>query len=561
MTSNLFPSSNQANHRSAHENDIRNKTQEINIHNNFFDAQKKYIKHQEEMKSFHDESSIQNHLRSIPIQYIPSINYPYSPLLIDDIFSKNTSDFLKNLYFTLAVPIEIATVCMLSAVCTATRGRVSVRLSSLHREILTEYFLISAPSDSGRNNTAHLFRNALLKAHESMIRDKKILNSNTSRQIIKNISNKRKKMIVNEIEKNISQDDDIFLEMLKQKDAIESIEKLSSHTHQINLIIDTPTAASLIRSLETQDEFICIFDVEGRFLEKLKYENIENIIIKSYDGESYLGGSDRKLNIRLNSPVMSICLLTNPETYQNFYQDENVVKSDISSRFLPIFLGQSFLKQNLSEDSSKGIQEWLQKKILSIMSIERPRTDNSEKIFNEIILSAEAKEYFSYFRGRNDVEALVSGKNYAHRAFNNRKPSHLIRLAGILHILENDQFIDNEISAKTMKSADMLLKFFDVYAQSAFDNQYQKSINVANKILNWIYRHKKSSFEEREAQRGVGRCTIEEIRSGIDILEKNLYLGRLHLKNLKFIVNPNFITPTNLISTIPISGSSGIDYS
>ncbi|GFZ90456.1 hypothetical protein GCM10011497_20060 [Elstera cyanobacteriorum] len=561
MVSYPFPSSNQPNHYSTHENDIKNKTQSINIHNNFFDAQKRYIKHQEEIKSLHDELSIQNYLRSIPTQYIPSIDYPRSPLLIDDIFSKNTSDFLKNLSTTLAVPIEIATVCMLSTVCTATRGRVSVRLSSLHKEVLTEYFLISAPSDSRKDNTAHFFRNTLLKAHESMVPDKKILNSNTFREIIKRMSSKRKKMIENEIEKNISQDCDIVAEILKQKNAIELIEKTSSCAHQIKLIIDTPTATSLIRALNTQDEFICIFDVEGRFLEKIKHENIQNIIIKSYDAESYLGGSDIKLNVDLNSPITSMCLLTNPEIYQDFYQDENIMRSDISSRFLPIFLGQSFIEKNLSEDISEEIQEWLQKKIRSIMSVERPRSDNSEKIFNEIILSTEAKEYFSYFRGRNDVEAFVSGKNYAHRAFKNRKPSHLIRLAGILHILENDQFIDNEISAKTIKSADILLKFFDVYAQSAFDNQYQKSLNVANKILNWIYRHKKSSFEERDAQRGVGRCTIEEIRSGIDILETNLYLGRLHLKNLKFVVNPNLITQTNLISPNPNIGSSGIDYS
>ncbi len=126
-------------------------------------------------------------------------------------------------------------------------------------------------------------------------------------------------------------------------------------------------------------------------------------------------------------------------------------------------------------------------------------------------------------------------------AFGEKLAGHAVRLAGALHLLKYDVPHDHEIDAATIDGGIALAEFFAKHASVAFDKSHLQGIVYAKKILNWLDHHRKDQFTEREADRGVGHCKIVDIRAGMDVLEKNGFIGRYWTtKRTYCIVNPKY---------------------
>jgi hypothetical protein len=73
-----------------------------------------------------------------------------------------------------------------------------------------------------------------------------------------------------------------------------------------------------------------------------------------------------------------------------------------------------------------------------------------------------------------------------------------------------------------------LADFFRQHAAVAFDPTARRGIVVGRKILSWIQRDRRIEFKDRDAQRGAcsGRGKVEEVRAGLDILERHNLIRR-----------------------------------
>ncbi len=149
------------------------------------------------------------------------------------------------------------------------------------------------------------------------------------------------------------------------------------------------------------------------------------------------------------------------------------------------------------------------------------------------------QEYFN-FSHRVGIQTH-DGKFKDCEAFADKLAGHAVRLSGAVHFLKHDTPWEEPIDSSAMRAGIALAEFYAEHAKFAFDKKQNDSVVYARKILKWVKRHRKATFGQREAQRGVGHCKINQIEAGIDLLLKNSYLAQ-HLNykgKLVYIVNPN----------------------
>jgi len=149
------------------------------------------------------------------------------------------------------------------------------------------------------------------------------------------------------------------------------------------------------------------------------------------------------------------------------------------------------------------------------------------------------QEYIMY-RQRVDIQR-DDGKYHNCEALASKLHGHAIRLAAGIHFLKNDTPWDALIDSASMRGGIKLANFYAEHAIFAFDKKQNDSSVYARKILKWAKRHRRAIFEQRDAQRGVGHCKIDQIEAGIDLLLRNNYLApHLNYKGkMLYIVNPN----------------------
>ena len=133
-------------------------------------------------------------------------------------------------------------------------------------------------------------------------------------------------------------------------------------------------------------------------------------------------------------------------------------------------------------------------------------------------------------------------------AFGEKLAGYSVRLAGALHLLNNNIPHEHKIDATTMEAGIGLAEFFAQHAIIAFDKSHLQGIKYAKKILRWMERHRMAQFTERDAQRGVGHCEIKDIRHGLDVLEKHGYIGLyLTQKRTYCIANPTCLVDSSFL--------------
>lgn len=163
----------------------------------------------------------------------------------------------------------------------------------------------------------------------------------------------------------------------------------------------------------------------------------------------------------------------------------------------------------------------------------------SREIKNLKMTDGAYKEYILY-RQRVEIDKY-NGKYSDCEAVASKLHGQSIRLSAAINFLKSDCPWEKPIDSSSMRSGIALANFYAEHAMFAFDKKQNDSVVYARKILKWVKRRRKATFEQREAQRGVGHCKINQIEAGIDLLLRNSYLAQyLNYKGkMIYIVNPN----------------------
>ena len=447
---------------------------------------------------------------------------------------------------SLQVPIEAVAPALFGVAFIAARGNYKIKVKSDYHEILTSYIVVVIPSGGRKSAIVYLFRKPInkIEADRQMDFDENATSRKSDSEALVAIKRKVKKKLIKELDFDIESLDDI---KVVRKQLSEKLEILERETQQSEarpkLLIDSPTSKELAMEMGRQNEAIGIFEAEGGIWKHRVRPSEDNILLKGFTGEPF-GDETTKDSVNMQKPCLAICTYVQEVVAEKLYSNDALKCDGLLPRILTVFVS----KNNVSRDPNpRDVSDELVKiysdKINSLFNIQRPKGQEGERTFHVLELTDEARQSWRGYAARI-AERVSAGLFKDFEAFGEKLAGHAVRLAGALHLLKYDVPHDHQIDAATMNAGVALAEYFANHAIVAFDKRHLQGIKFAKKILNWMDRHRKAQFTEREIHRGVGHCEIVDIRAGLNVLERHGYIGCYPtVKRTYCLVNPNLYSP------------------
>lgn len=154
-------------------------------------------------------------------------------------------------------------------------------------------------------------------------------------------------------------------------------------------------------------------------------------------------------------------------------------------------------------------------------------------------------------RLRPDVGDLHAVVDWANKA-----RSHLIRLAGLLHVAKTGR-IEGEIDLGVMADAIGLFEYFGSHTRKAFaEMSASADAHIARRLLAWLRRKRLATFTTREAFQQLKNSAVQQVsdvQAAITVLEECGYVqaearpqerGRGQAPSPRYLVNPVVVAET-----------------
>jgi hypothetical protein len=224
------------------------------------------------------------------------------------------------------------------------------------------------------------------------------------------------------------------------------------------------------------------------------------------------------------------------------YDNVELAGHGLTARMLPVFVpSQKGMERGYATEIPADLLVWYREHIRQLLKIKRPvpAVGENTRTFHTLVLSSSANARIRRYSS-NINEQIRNGQFEKLPAFGAKLAGHAVRLAGAIHLMTHTEPQSEEIDDRSMQAGVAWAEYFRVHAEAAFIPEARYGIAYAHKILNWIKRHNRLTFTERDAQHGIGRCVIAQIRAGIAELEKCNYL-RTYIANEKLlcVVHPS----------------------
>lgn len=460
-----------------------------------------------------------------------------------DCFPDEAKQLIKSVAHALQVQLEAVGTTLLGAIFIAARGNFKVTVKDRYFEALTEYLMVSLPSGGLKSAILDTFR-AIFDDIEKDLQAKYNISINKKESELE---------VLKAIVKNIKAE---YLCNIKTTDAQKIKTKANTMAKELEpikkgirdiinakprLLIDSPTMKELAMEMSRQGEAIGLFEAEGGIFKYRLRANHDNVLLKGYTMEAFDESTYTNGSIAMRHPCLAICALVQPGIAEDFYGDESFKDHGFVQRFLPVFPSkiQEWKVEQISLNPE--IFELYEKKIKTLLKIKRPKGQAGGRTLHELKLEPESLSLFEKFAA--EVKSRVhAGAFKGCEAFGNKLAGHAVRLAGAMHLLQHDEPHRSKINGFSMEAGIALARFYEAHVKFICDSDRVKCQYYGKKILKWMDKHKKTSFSERDACRGVGHCKVIDIRTGLSLLEKHHYLTQYHKSTGQVIVvvNPNY---------------------
>lgn len=443
----------------------------------------------------------------------------------------------------LNVRIEPAATLLLASTIIATRGKFKIEVRKNHLEPFTEYFIVVMPSGEKKSPLLESYKYGFDNIVEALQAEyeKNVPNKRRLEKMYKKLERK----LLNDLMKGVDLEtiSDINLGMKEVDDALAPLkEKLNELPSRPMIFNDFPTMKKLAQNMQAQLEFLAIFDAEAGLWKSRVNGHDDTILLKGYTMEYFGNETATNGSVTMTSPCLTICSLIQPGVAFNLYSKEDLKDDGLLPRILPLFcLSKPRIQGSKPRHPNSELTELYETKINWIFKYCWASNANGNNRTIEI-LNMTDNAYAAYVKYSDMVNLQSDEGRFKHcKAFANKLAGHAVRLAGAIHFLKHDTPWEEPIDSSAMMAGIELAEFYAEHAIFAFDKRQNDSVVYARKILKWVKRQHKTTFGQREAQRGVGHCKINQIEAGIDLLLKNNYLAQ-HLNykgNVVYIVNPN----------------------
>lgn len=420
--------------------------------------------------------------------------------------------------------LQGACACLLGLTFVAARGNWSAKDAYGNGQTLNDGMILSAPSGWGKSKMLEIFATPFTKFEAQLQRDYFAShNASHSKAGLLGLKAVEQSLLASirkacrktgDPEAAVEAFQDQLAEVLEQKERLESeIETVP------RLILDRVTMEQLSHELAAQGNVAAIIGDEGGILRQIRPDNCD-IFVKGATGEASSTSTLGSGMVAIPHPCLAVLLLVQPSKLEFLFGNDKLVGCGVAARFLPVlpFIGPNgIMKPNNRVDGT-----WFYKKAHSLLvKRERIRIGKETRPRYTLEIGVEATallDDFNVFEGKTTGERDDIPDGMRH--FLDRLPWHAKNLAGALHLLKYPDPEEHAIDEETMAGGIAFAKFFRSHAEVAYDPTSRDGVVFAPKILKWMRRNHLPWFTVREACRGVGHCKAEQIRAGLDELER-----------------------------------------
>lgn len=445
---------------------------------------------------------------------------------------------------SLQVSIEAVAPALLGASFIGGRGNFVIEVKNGYQEALTAYICVIVPSGGRKSAIINFFRKPLneIEADLQIAFDGRAPNRKIDLEILEEIKKKIKAKFMKELNPESLENYKEHSKQLAEK--LEPIEReIKKSKPRPKLLIDSPTPKELSMEMARQDEAIGIFEAEGGIWKHRVRPSDNVIFLKGYTMEPF-GDETTTGSVSMQRPCLAICSYVQRLVAEKLYSNKALQDDGLLPRILPVFVSKPHgYRDPNPRDVSDELVKIYSDKIHSLLSIQRPTGQEGERTFYVLKLTDEARKSWQYY-ANGIADRIHDGYFYDFDAFGEKLAGHAVRLAGALHLLKYDVPHEHEIDATTMEAGIALADFFDNHVRIAFDKRRLLTLKYAKKILNWMVRQRDDEFTERQAQRGVGHCEIEDIRPALIMLEDHGHIG---LYGKHCIKNPYYLNKFSML--------------
>ncbi len=352
------------------------------------------------------------------------------------------------------------------------------------------------------------------------------------------------------------------LEALEKKKDVtaEDIAKLQTEISNIpqsnfrRIVVDDITPESLVHQLEENGTLLMISDeagMLGNFSGRYS-NNVPNLdlLLKSWNGETYISDRATRASIVLKKPYMSICLACQPYVFDSMINNSAFSGSGLIARFVYCFpVSNIGTRKYDTQAVPEAVSDNYQKLIYKLLGTKF--TYHDEK---ELYLHFDGKAYNEFVQYYNDYiePQLITDMAFC-KDWGGKFHGLILRLCGIIHCvkcaLTDADPIENRVGIDTFCNAIEIAGYFReqaIYAYSLGD--IDLGIVMAERVLNKIRSKGIREIRQNDLYK-LCRCTLfknaADFGETMDMLEEYSYILRTTSKGTNnktvtdVIVNPN----------------------
>jgi 5S rRNA maturation endonuclease (ribonuclease M5) len=392
-------------------------------------------------RKLEQESNIWNELKPFD-----SFELPKFPI---DCLPEDMKKYVITVSKNLATPIEMGALAELATVAVCLQGKIFVEVKPDYKESLNLYVLIIAEPGERKSPLLKLISEPLYRYErdENIIRKKKI---REEEMLIRS-----KKKLAAELEEKGD-----LIQALELQSEVDGLEK--SKTRLLRLTSDDFTVEALTSLMAENNGCMSVISSEGGMFNNLtgRYsgKNSYEALLKAYTGDTIRVDRKSREPELIENAYLTILLMA-----QNSVLEGIMSNSDMR--------GQGFLGRFLycQPKSPLGTRKY------DTPQLDHAVMDNFHSIINHLLsikdkqvlkLSPEAskvsKEFFEWLEPQlvNELDEIRDWASKLHGT--------TIRIAGILHCVDNKGIGDGIINEKTMSNAKDLAVYFIEHAKKAF---------------------------------------------------------------------------------------------
>lgn len=467
--------------------------------------------------------------------------------LLPGIFGK----FSKALSMETETPSALTVFGVLGAVSASVGHRYVVSPKTGWNEPINCYLLLALPPGNAKSIVLKRCTKAIVDWEKEQVKEllPEITRIKSKRKTQEQIIEQRRKSIVKLKDKD------------RQAREMEEIAILEQQLEDIPFIPEIfatdATPESLAQSISDQAGRFSILSDEGGIMEVVSglysggQANI-NIILNGIDGGPVrIRRKDKSIDL---NPLLTFLLVVQPVIIKTMGEKRTFTGKGMMERFL-YALPKSKLgyRSHQAEPMSEQLQDDYNRRITSLLDANINQNDTEQEKLT-LTLESGALEGWQGFQLYVETQLRPNGKLYPVLGWGGKICGYTLRLAGLLHIMENGSGENRIISRQTMNNALELSELLIDHALTAFEIlSVDDKTEKAKHVCNWIKSNGKQIFKQNDCHKALhGQFkNIDDLKKILAVLtERNIISDQVKVEtggrpSIIYNVNPAMLEDVN----------------